>query len=50
MFKLLRLVFVLTIGIYLGFQLSMLSMGSNCTESGGTWTGTFCIAPEGVSQ
>lgn len=46
MFKLLRFIFVLTIGIYLGFQISMWSMGSNCVASGGTWSGAFCISPE----
>lgn len=46
MFKVLRVVFILTIGLYIGFQLSMVAMRSQCDAAGGDWTGRMCVLAE----
>ena len=46
MFGLLKFVFVLVIGIYLGFQGNMMLMRSECGAGEGQWTGTICVGSE----
>lgn len=45
MFGILKYVFVLTLGVYLGFQLSLMSQRSACDAAGGAWTGQVCEMP-----
>lgn len=49
MFRILKFLFVLTIGVYLGFQLSLMIMRSNCTANEGTWADSVCVVPEGAT-
>jgi len=51
MFRLIRLLFLLTVGFYGGFQFSLWYMGSQCETAGGTMNGTLCVgaaAPQGA--
>lgn len=49
MFKILKFIFVLTIGVYLGFQLSLMSMRANCTANEGTWADSVCLVSKATS-
>ncbi|MEQ6249115.1 hypothetical protein ABMC89_09515 [Sulfitobacter sp. HNIBRBA3233] len=46
MFGLLKFLFVLVIGVYLGFQANMMLMRSECAAGEGQWTGTICVDSE----
>lgn len=43
MFRLLRMVFFIVIGIYIGFQLSLMNMRGQCANASGYWTGAVCM-------
>jgi len=43
MFRLIRLIFLLTLGVILGFKIKETQMTSNCAAADGTWTGTICM-------
>ncbi|QUJ75799.1 hypothetical protein KDD17_12710 [Sulfitobacter albidus] len=43
MFRLLKFLFVLVIGIYLGFQGNLMLMRAECSNAGGDWSGTVCF-------
>ena len=44
--RLLPMVFFVVIGCYIGFQLSLMNMRSQCATVEGTWTGTLCMQSE----
>ncbi|MEP5729023.1 MAG: hypothetical protein ABJL67_06585 [Sulfitobacter sp.] len=44
MFRVLRLVFLLSVGAYLGFQASLFTMRAECNRLAGTWTGNLCVS------
>ncbi|MFK7836017.1 MAG: hypothetical protein AB8B60_07345 [Sulfitobacter sp.] len=42
MFRLLKVVFLLVVGAYIGFQISLYAMRSECAAQTGVWTGSVC--------
>ncbi len=49
MFRLLKLVIILSFGAYLGFQGRGILMKAECSSGGGQWTGSVCLT-SGASQ
>ncbi len=46
MFRLIRLMFPIAFGIYLGVHYERWQMRSECASGAGDWTGTICVGSE----